>query len=236
MNIGKISITPPSDAFQRRIDYQLLLSQQIKILEDHNIPKEITAHFSELQHKVMKHVLAMQSPIGDCIAIPVIPKKVLSLGVQMSLLRVGRRHGTNELFDEFITNTLPALNPAPSKPYYILDVDFGLKLSNISPRDLVSLLRYHFPQRRRGLIPEEAIALATFTGLHHHHNICCAASEYLNMMPIIGQKTVPLNERCDDEPDYELERVFRSVLARTDPSITDNKKKIPTCDIFTFTW
>jgi hypothetical protein len=235
-NSFSVAITPPSITFQRRIDYSLLLSKQIALLEEHNIPKEITERFNELQQKAIKHALSIISPIGECILIPVIPRVLIPLGVQMSLLHIGHRHGTSQLCDEVINDNLPSLNPTLRQPYYIVDVDFGLKQSEIAPRDLNRILLTSFPQKRRGLIPEEAIALAVFTGLHLHHNICCAASEYLNMMPIIAQKTVPLNERTSNEPNDAFERVLQPVLARTDPRFTDNKKKIPTCDIHTFTW
>lgn len=235
-NQQTIRLAPHSDNYVRQIEYTKLLSQQLIILEEHNIPREILEHFKELQPKAVKHAASTTSPIGECIMIPVIPRAVIPLAVQMSMLRIGRRHGFSQLHQDVINNTIATLNPVVEQPYYIVDVDFGLRQGDIAPNDLNTILLQSFPRRRRGLTPEEAIALAIFSGLHQHYNIYCAASEYLNMIPIIAQKTVPLDARSDDEPNDTLERVVQPVLARSDPRMHDSKKKIPTCDVSIFSW
>ena len=159
-----------------RWEFERMFRQQIKSLEERNLPEAI----KEMLEKRHDDVIKIAERIhffrrGSIFFLPIIPRIYLSVYSQIQLVRNNGKAGYTHIDVENIVD----LAQTPDRPYYIFDVDIGRHMRGKFPGEVSKLIERQ-ETIRRCLTDVEAISLCIHTNILQRYTVDATGSMFLS--------------------------------------------------------
>lgn len=154
-------------------NYSALFASQLAMLRGQGIPEEIIAALDAEREEILVIAASQNIPKGRVPFLPVIPLSVMDATRQIEAMRGENRYlARGEVWD--------VAGFPESRPYYILDVEYGTEMCEKSPRAAEDAWM-EGKERRRGLTLAETIALVRHSDglfLSRHGGVWAVGSRY----------------------------------------------------------
>ncbi|MBI2096414.1 MAG: hypothetical protein HYT43_02160 [Candidatus Taylorbacteria bacterium] len=155
----------------KKNDLEKLFDSQIATLKDRGVREQIVEILQNQKGQVVKKASEMTIGDGNIPFLPVIPRSFRSPYDLMAMVRNGSKVGYTHLNPTQISDVVDA----PSKPYYIYDVEDGSSTLGKSPKNAEKILKQ---QKRSPLTVAGVMALTTHTDVLLRHYVWATGSRY----------------------------------------------------------
>lgn len=171
-----VGTIPVSAAEQH--NFQKLFDAQIALLKDKGVSSQIVSMFEWQRDSVIKTASRMEIGKGNIPFLPIIPRILLSVKIQIAVITQNGEKGRSYLKPNLIKDMVATID----KPYYIFDVEDGEVTRDKSPAGAETLIKN---VGRHALTIVEVISLALHTDVLLRHAMNITGSRYIsaNIVP-----------------------------------------------------